>query len=110
MFVRWKRRRLRRSESEYVFYAVLVKSIRKGEKPQQKYIRHLAHIKEKYLWATAHKDSFWEHVDWHLKDLRLESALSRKIKSQLLKKVSRPTKQELKELEKSRKFFRSSPL
>ena len=109
MFVRWKRRQLRRSRvPEYVRYAVLVRSNRVDGKPRQQVIRHLAHIREKYLTATAHREWFWERVDWHLGDLGLDEKARQSIERTLLPVVPRPTAAELDRLQADRRVYERS--
>lgn len=102
MFVRWKRRQLCRkprwAKPEYVRYAVLVESARVDGKPKQKIIRYLAHIKEKYLTATAHQEWFWIRVDAHFSELGLEPTVQTNLEDSLLRVVVRPTTTELAQL------------
>ena len=104
MFVRWKRRMLRGERSpSYVLYAVLVESQRVNGAPRQRVVRHLAHIKEMYLDATAHREWFWQRVDWHLDDLAISPDDRARIEEKLSTTVARPTAEELVELEKDQR-------
>lgn len=107
MFIRFKKRELRGvskwAPKECALYAVLVESRREDGKPRQRVVRYLAHIKEKYLEATAHQDSFWARVDWHLNDLGLEGEAREAIERRLLQTVKRPTAADLERLKWERK-------
>jgi len=100
VFVRWKERTTKRGR---VFYAVLVESQRENGKPRQKVIKHLAHIAEKYLDATAHQEYFWQRVDWYMDDLALSTETRKTIEGKLIAKVKRPTEEELVQLRKEQK-------
>jgi hypothetical protein len=90
VFVRWKRRDLRRRGAGRVFYAVLVESHRVDGKVRQKVLAHLAHIKEQYLSALAHQEFFWQRVDWRLEEMQIETTARHKIERKLAETVPRP--------------------
>lgn len=76
MFVRWKRRKLKRrlgygQDAGFVRYAVLVESVRVGGKPRQKFVAHLGYIEER-LMGVSHRAWFWRNVTATLGDLSLD--------------------------------------
>ena len=73
--------------------------------PRQKVVRYLAHIKEKFLWAPAHRQWFWECVDWHLDDLGLDAPMRQRIEETLITVVPRPTPAELEQLERDQRAY-----
>ena len=71
MFVRWKRRPLRRRRpwsppDEHALYAVLVESRRVDGRPRQRVVRYLGAIKEGQLRYPLSVDHFWQTVDRNL--------------------------------------------
>ncbi|MCL6558335.1 MAG: hypothetical protein K6U74_05950 [Firmicutes bacterium] len=102
MFVRWKKRVTKKGP---VFYAVLVECRRVGGKPRQRVIKHLAHIKEKYLGETAHQQYFWQRVDFWLDSLEVPAETRKSIEEKLTPIVHRPTQEELVKLENERKLL-----
>src|SRR5689334_12801076 len=96
MFVRWKKRCLshRSWEPQHcALYAVLVENRRVDGHVRQKVIRHLASIREKHLDAVAHRESFWQSVDWNLDDLNIEPGVREELESNLAGKVPRPERE-----------------
>jgi hypothetical protein len=89
-------------------YAVLVECHRVNGMPRQRVVRHLGHIKEKYLWAPAHRNYFWECVDWALDDLAVPAETRETVEKKLLTTVKRPTEEELEELERFWKRYQAS--
>ena len=88
-------------------YAVLVESGRVNGKPRQKFVRRLASIQERYLMATAHREYFWERVDWRLKDLKLDADQRGRVIAALENKVARPSEAEVIQLRREREAFSS---
>ena len=94
MYVRWKRRPLRRRRidrsPDWAQSAVLVESRRIDGKPRQRVVRYLGSIREGMLEAIAWQAAFWRDVEWHLDDLGLDEATRRSVVATLLRTVPRP--------------------
>ena len=71
MFVRWKRRQLRRSR-DTAHYAV-----------RQRVVRYLGAIREQYRTAPAHRAWFWACVEQRLAPLGLDSATRQAVEARL---------------------------
>ncbi len=74
MFVRWKRRPLRRRHpwsppDEHALYAVLVVARRVDGRPRQRVVRYLGAIKEGQLRYPLSVDHFWQTVDRNLAEV-----------------------------------------
>lgn len=89
MFVRWKKRDLRRGGGR-VLYAVVVENHRLDGKVRQKVLKHLATIKERRVDAVAHQEYFWQRVDWCLEEMQIEPAVRQEIEVTLAATVPRP--------------------
>lgn len=103
MFVRWKRRQLKRPPYDgqpagHVRYAVLVESKRRGGQPRQRVICHLAHIKERDIEKAVWRLRFWQTVDHRLNELGLDSETRAIMETKLARDVARPSATELSEL------------
>jgi hypothetical protein len=75
VFVRWKRRPLRRRETsspdEQALSAVLVETHRVDGRPRQRVVRYLATIKAGQLVHPLSVERFWQAVDARLAELPL---------------------------------------
>jgi len=97
MFVRWKRRALRRS-LDTTLKAVLVRSVwRQGHSCQQT-VCYLASIRAQYQHAPAHRQAFWEDVEERLARVPLDTATRQRVVQQLATAVPRPTAAELQQV------------
>jgi hypothetical protein len=101
MFVRWKRRRLRRPRiwsppDDSALYAVLVESRRVAGRPRQRVVRHLGAIHAgdvaRHPMAV---DRFWRDVDGRLAELGLGDAERRALEATVARRVPRPDPAEL---------------
>jgi hypothetical protein len=104
MFVRWKRRRLRRHQ-DTAWDAVLVQSVRIAGAPRQRTVRYLGSIRAQYRTAPAHRQAFWAAVEQRLAPLALEPATRQAVNAQLEQQIPRPTAAELHELARQRALF-----
>ena len=103
MFLRWKRRPLRRTP-DIACDAVLVQSIRVAGTPRQR-TRYLGSIRMRYRTAPAHRQAFWAAVEERLELLALEPTTRQAIGAELVREVPRPTAEELQELDRQRALF-----
>ncbi len=95
MFVRWKRRPLRRRRpwsppDEHALYAVLVEAYRADGRPRQRVVRYLGAIKEGQLRYPLSVDHFWRDVDRHLAELALDDDRRAGIAARVAATVPRP--------------------
>ena len=95
MFVRWKRRPLRRRRGwsppdEHALYAVVVENYRVDGHPKQRVVRYLGAIKEGQLIYPLSTDRFWRDVDARLAELDLDAELRAAIEMKLAATVPRP--------------------
>jgi hypothetical protein len=102
MFVRWKRRlrrpkttALRHYPAEYSLYAVLVESERQHGKPRQRFIAHLASIREGYLDTPTHQSAFWRDAQAALDALDLTAGVRELLEAALALRVPCPTDEEV---------------
>jgi hypothetical protein len=103
MFLRWKRRPLRRT-ADTAWDAVLVQSVRVAGTPRQR-TRYLGSIRMRYRTAPAHRQAFWAAVERRLAPLALELTTRQAIEAQLTREVPRPTAEELQDLAGQRALF-----
>ena len=113
MFVRWKRRASqwgrqcsRRRPFREAFGeeeraargasldAVLVKSERTEGKVKQRFVAHLATVKERNIPRPCIRACFWREVGARLDGLGIEGAERERIEAKLAEKVNRPTEAE----------------
>ena len=94
MFVRWKHRRLRRHH-DVTHYAVLVENTWYNGATHQRVLCYLAHIRERFRNAPAHRAWFWQRVQARLDGLVLEPNTRAAIEKRLAKTVPPPTSAEL---------------
>jgi hypothetical protein len=97
MFVRWKRRQLRRSR-DTAHYAVLVHGVWVHGTVRQRVVRYLGAIREQYRTAPAHRAWFWACVQQRLAPLGLDPATRQAVEARLAQVVPRPTAAELQEV------------
>jgi hypothetical protein len=95
VFVRWKRRPLRRRREssppdEHALSAVLVESHRVDGRPRQRVVRYLATIKEGQIADPLSTDRFWRDVDKGLAELELDDDQRRAFETRLEATVPRP--------------------
>lgn len=96
MYVRWKRRNLKRvgGSTDYALDAVLVESMRIGGKPRQRHVAHLASIREDDLAPEAKpqwRAQFWRTVDKRLTGMDLGDGDRARIVATLEDRVPRLT-------------------
>jgi len=79
MFVRWKRRRLKKKigrkgneDAGYTRSAVLVKSHRVNGEPRQKFVAHLGYVKERLIDQPHIQSWFWRGITSKLDQLDLD--------------------------------------
>jgi hypothetical protein len=94
MFVRWKHRQLRRDQ-DVTHYAQLVENTRFQGRTRQRVICSLAHIRERFRSAPAHRDWFWRRVDQRLDALALDPQTRQALEARLAETVPRPSAAEL---------------
>lgn len=100
IYVRWKRRRLKRLDAEgreggYVRYAVVVRAMRVGGEPRQKVMCYLGHIRESHIAKVGFQVCFWASVRHKLKGLNLDSETHDKIIIKLSTDIPIPTNKQL---------------
>ena len=109
MFVRWKRRQLKKDRgwdfvdkrhkpAPVLLSAVLVESVRIDGKPRQRIVRYLGSIHDAELTDTQGalwRRHFWTVADRRLADMALADAQRVQIVAQLEDGGARPTDQEL---------------
>ena len=101
MFIRIKRRKLRRNDGT-ALDAVLVQSVWEHGKPRQKVVRYLAGIQDHYLTAPAHRQLFWNRIDAHFAALQLDTETCARLAARLVKDITRPSQDELATLQQQR--------
>ena len=101
MFIRIKRRKLRRNNGT-ALDAVLVKSVWEHGKPRQKVVRYLAGIQDHYLTAPAHRQLFWSRIDAHFAALQLDPETCARLETRLVRDIARPSQEELAMLQQQR--------
>lgn len=94
LYVRWKRRRLRR-RAETAWDAVLVRSVWHQGAARQHVVAYLASIRAEYRTAPAHRAWFWARVDPRLAALGLDPTTQHTVEARLAQVVPRPTAEEL---------------
>ena len=104
MYVRWKRRPLRRS-GDTAWDAVLVQSVRIAGQPRQQRVGYLASIRAHYHTAPAHRAWFWTRVVQRLETLGLDARTRHAVERQLQQVVPRPSDAELRHLASQRAVF-----
>jgi hypothetical protein len=95
VFVRWKRRILRRRRDwfppgEQALSAALVETRRVDGKPRQRIVRYLATIKGGQLVYPPSTDRFWQDVDRTLADMDLDDEQRQTIGARIATTVPRP--------------------
>jgi hypothetical protein len=95
VFVRWKRRPLRRrretsSPAEQALSAVLVETHRVDGRPRQRVVRYLATIKAGQLVYPLSVERFWQAVDARLAELPLADDQRHVIERKIGEAVPRP--------------------
>jgi hypothetical protein len=94
LYVRWKRRHLRR-RAETAWDAVLVRSVWHQGAARQHVVAYLASIRAEYRTAPAHRAWFWARVDSRLAILGLNPTTRHTVEARLAQVVPRPTAEEL---------------
>lgn len=97
MFVRWKRRTLRRS-LDTTLHAVLMRSVRVAGRPRQQTVCYLAAIRAQYQHAPAHRQAFWRQVDERLATLPLDATTRQRVETTLASTIPRPTAAEVQQV------------
>ncbi len=116
MFVRWKRRESSYKHRGWIFRnialergatisAVLVESVRVDGKPRQRFICHLAKVREKQLDEKFTPFHFWRNATNKLASLPLDDSEKKKIEDQLSAKIPRPSDAEAAEFWQGRDEF-----
>jgi hypothetical protein len=101
MFIRWRRRPLRR-EADTLRYALLVRSVWHQGGSHQQLVCYLASIREQYQQAPAHRQAFWRRVEWRLATLSLEPMVRQRLEHQLATVIPRPTAADLQDVRAQR--------
>jgi len=104
MFVRWRRRPLRR-EQDLALDALLVQSVWTAGTPRQRVVRYLATIQARYRTAPAHRYAFWQGAERRLETLDLPPETRQALEAQLAQQVPRPTPEELAQVAAWRRAF-----
>jgi hypothetical protein len=97
MFIRWRRRPLRR-EADTLLYVLLVRSVWHQGCPRQQLVCYLASIREHYQHEPAHRQAFWHRVEWRLATLALEPTIRQRLANQLATVIPRPTGGEIQDV------------
>jgi hypothetical protein len=97
MFIRWKRRRLRRVP-DTLRYAELVRSVWIHGRSRQQIVCYLASIREQYQHTPAHRQAFWRGVEQRLATVALDPATRQAVEHALGTVIPRPTAVELQQL------------
>ena len=97
MFIRWRRRPLRR-EADTLRYALLVRSVWHQGRSHQQLVCYLASIREHYQHEPAHRQAFWRRVEWRLATLAMEPAMRQRLEHQLATVIPRPTGGEIQDV------------
>jgi hypothetical protein len=93
---------------DVLWCAVLIESERRNGSPRQQTVAYLGSIRQRFMEATAHRQNSSGHADAKLDDLELDRATRKKVVAVLLVIVPRPTKADLKQLEKDRRVLHAS--
>jgi hypothetical protein len=101
MFVRWKRRRLLHGH-DVSHYAVLVENTWRHGAAHQRVVCYLAHIRERYRTAPAHRAWFWRRAEARLNQVGLAPDVRQRIEAHLAAAVPRPTEQERQQVDATR--------
>jgi hypothetical protein len=104
LYVRWKRRRLKR-RVETAWDAVLVRSIWRQGAPRQQVVGYLASIRASARTFPAHRAWFWARVDPRLDALGLDPTTRQAVEARLMQEVPRPTATELQAVAAQRAAF-----
>jgi hypothetical protein len=100
MYLRWKRRALRRAwertdgRKDYRFEAVIVESHRIAGKRRQQALAYLGSLREDDIEDTDARIRFWDTVDAKLATLALTTAARVALESALDRRVTRPSSDE----------------
>jgi hypothetical protein len=89
MFIRWKRRRLRR-RNDVALVAVLVQSLRVHGVPRQRIVRYLGSIPSRERVTAAAVQAFWQRVAVQLTALALDPVTRQALEHQLARVVPSP--------------------
>jgi hypothetical protein len=89
MYIRWKRRRLRR-RNDIALVAVLVQSQRVHGVPRQRIVRYLGSIRSQERATTAAVQAFWQRVAAQLTALALDPATRQALEYHLARVVPAP--------------------
>ncbi len=90
MFLRWKRRVLRRTD-ETVLQAFLVRNFWQHGQTRQQTVCYLGSIRERTRMVPAHRQAFWARVEVSLATVPLETATRQRVEQRLEEKVPRLT-------------------
>src|SRR5262245_7554279 len=90
MFIRWKRRQLRRNAG-VALEAVLVQSVRVNGLPRQRLVRYLGSIRVHERWTAASVHAFWQGIDARLTALALDPVERQVLEQQLARVICPPT-------------------
>jgi hypothetical protein len=101
MFIRWRRRPLRR-EADALLYALLVRSVWRQGGSRQQLVGYLASIREQYQQAPAHRQAFWRRVEWRLATSVLDPVVRQRLEHQLATVIPRPTTADLQDVRAQR--------
>lgn len=99
MFVRWRRRKYKRSLSgagvEHGRYAEVVKAVRVNGKPRQKVVRYLASIDESRMADAWSRRYFWRDVEKAVSGLQIDERSGAAIAKRLRDVVPFPAPEQL---------------
>ena len=98
MFIRWKHRQLHRGH-DVSHYAVLVENSWRHGAAHQRVVCYLAHIRERYRTAPAHRAWFWRRAEARLNQMALTPEIRQRIEARLAEVVPRPSAQERQQVE-----------
>ena len=108
MFVRWKRRKLKkRWRPGYAHYAQLVESRRIDGKPRQRVIKYLGAVRNPEQLSPGQRFGFWDTANKALSELDLDGDARQAIEAKLLAVVPRPTAEQYAEREQRRVAIRA---
>jgi len=112
MFIRWKRRKLKKragyspgapwdpNHQGYALSAVLVQSERVDGKVRQRFVKHLGSIKDWGLTTQGHRLGFWQTAEKALDSLDLDPATRQRIEAKLAETVEPFTPEDLARIKK----------
>jgi len=110
MFVRWKRRKLKKRGPDwqvgYALSAVLVQSERVDGKVRQRFVKHLGSIKDWGLTWQGPRLGFWETAEKALDELDLDPATRQRIEAKLAETVKPFTPEDLARIKKEAEAWR----